>query len=156
MCISTEQGIGRGGLWKKWGDGGLPPQKLITFDPFVNDMVNFFLFFSFFFSDWLFLWGAHTPSAYAPATEKYHIIGSQNGPLNLVHFFQLMTVSVHHLWLIARVYITSTCICNVSGLVDAVENNEALRLWESFQYIFFSILEGSKQELWCTKWFYVT
>ena len=55
-------------LWKNWGWGGLPPFKVISFDPFVNSMmvilVNFFYFFiffllfSWFFSDCFFLGSA--------------------------------------------------------------------------------------------------
>ena len=55
------------------GVRGLPPPKLITFDPFVNnivvilvnflDSVNFFLFF---FSIGFFLGGALHSSAYVP------------------------------------------------------------------------------------------
>ncbi len=65
--------LGRCGLQRNWGGGGLPHRKLITFDPFVNstmvivnflDFVYFFLliFSQFFFTPRL-AWGGDRGSA---------------------------------------------------------------------------------------------
>ncbi len=78
-------------LEKKNRGGGLPPRKLITFDPFVNcimvilviflDVVNFFpSLFTFFFSDY-----AHTPAPPAYAlNHHYHFNTSVDIDINQI------------------------------------------------------------------------
>ncbi len=61
--------LGRSGLWKNWGWGGLSPHKLITFDPFVNDIMIIPVNFLEFLSDWLF-WECTTPLC----LDKYKIV----------------------------------------------------------------------------------